>query len=806
MSTRKTPKKKSPGPATRSSPRKSAKKTATLTEDPVSVETPKPINGETPKRGTPTKTPKTPVSDKSSKRKSKRKSLSEPDASPSKPSVEVSVHRLRNLNFHPKPVLCIRPVTIGVGKERDTKIALSRTNGSIELLSARQKLRSIATVAGASEKPTSVLAWVCDKQKTTLVGASRDGTIYVVDFAQGRVRSVTPSAGGGIFALATACGKKNCCSKTCVNIVATGCEDGSVRFFQMPKNDAQQMQVVSSIPSAGAAVLSLAWVRFNGQKGKTNGTHSSSSLVGSTIFAGVADGTIRRYDCLAGGTWKSSLRMTVESLGRNTPPRVWTLQALKDGTVVSGDSLGHVQFWDGHTGTMLYSFDQNDNKADVLSLDITQDQRKVFASGVDSRVVCIECVVPPDQERRPGESLASNVPKRWVLTSAQRPHTHDVQAVATYLYPKKKGFKELVCTGGLDTKLCTYTVNEFQRQRPHTRYPWPSKSPISVAPKARLLSMMREDRIHLYKLAPRVESHVTDPLMVNESNVLVGTVELQSPLNLSASTISKDGRFLAVSNVSTMLLFALNYSSDDDESTVSPVRIPLKLPSSTAVMSMKFGMNNRLFLATSSGDLLVVSIEDNGEVMATIVQTINSPESGRDEVKPITLPVNAIEVSDDGEWLATVRNSSFQDDSIQIFREDEGTGTYFKWWSVPELDRPHAAVSFLPGNEPQLAVACVDFSPYVFNLEDRALSLWSESAGVPSSMSLPNELVSRTDYPVRIGTNPSKPGQFMVVRTGSLCVPSSREIIPQCKGRLALVCGLWVVVFARSAFPISPAR
>lgn len=61
--------------------------------------------------------------------------------------------------------------------------------------------------------------------------------------------------------------------------------------------------------------------------------------------------------------WKSSLRMTVESYGRTTPTRVWALGALADGTLVSGHSLVHVQFWDGNTGTLLQSFDQNDNKA-----------------------------------------------------------------------------------------------------------------------------------------------------------------------------------------------------------------------------------------------------------------------------------------------------------------------------------------------------------------------------------------------------------------------------------------------------------
>jgi U3 small nucleolar RNA-associated protein 4 len=68
---------------------------------------------------------------------------------------------------------------------------------------------------------------------------------------------------------------------------------------------------------------------------------------------------------------------------------VWSLAALADGTVVSGDSLGHVP--DSGTAMVEHSgvCDQND-KAAMLDLDRPATGNKVFASGVDSRVVCIE--------------------------------------------------------------------------------------------------------------------------------------------------------------------------------------------------------------------------------------------------------------------------------------------------------------------------------------------------------------------------------------------------------------------------------
>jgi U3 small nucleolar RNA-associated protein 4 len=35
------------------------------------------------------------------------------------------------------------------------------------------------------------------------------------------------------------------------------------------------------------------------------------------------------------------------------PPRVWCLLVLPDGTIVSGDSDGAVQMWDGSFGTQV---------------------------------------------------------------------------------------------------------------------------------------------------------------------------------------------------------------------------------------------------------------------------------------------------------------------------------------------------------------------------------------------------------------------------------------------------------------------
>lgn len=55
---------------------------------------------------------------------------------------------------------------------------------------------------------------------------------------------------------------------------------------------------------------------------------------------------------------RSTRRLLVERGAGASKSRevvVWGLVFLSDHTVVSGDSAGKVQFWDGHTGTLVRS-------------------------------------------------------------------------------------------------------------------------------------------------------------------------------------------------------------------------------------------------------------------------------------------------------------------------------------------------------------------------------------------------------------------------------------------------------------------
>jgi WD40 repeat protein len=67
---------------------------------------------------------------------------------------------------------------------------------------------------------------------------------------------------------------------------------------------------------------------------------------------------------------------------------IFSLVVLSDSTIVSGDNRGHLQIWDGNTGTLIITFDQN--TADIRCIAVNSHENKIFASGTDSRVICIK--------------------------------------------------------------------------------------------------------------------------------------------------------------------------------------------------------------------------------------------------------------------------------------------------------------------------------------------------------------------------------------------------------------------------------
>ncbi len=743
--------------------------------------------------------------------------------------IDVSVHRMRFLKLNLKSIIAMastpwrpRRLRSGGGQHveqlwnvHSQRLAISREGGSVELLNSKERWISLGYVPGVRGREVDGLVWVCsnnnpdfitvqkrslessklnmidqheliryEDEERRLIGCSRDGTIFELDFATKRQKNVIGSGGGGVFCLSSLYSRGNCDSES-AGCFAAGCEDGSVKLYRISgeedgKCSSGLPHLISTLPSAGNAVLSLAWLP--GHRG---------GIGGSVIFAGVADGTIRRFDCntavvtgpISTGTilststsssishrWRSTLRMTVENRGLREATRVWALEALSDGTVISGDSLGHVQVWDGLSGTMSQTFNHNESGADVLCLAISEDENKVFASGVDSRVICIE--------RQQENAFKSNsnttsfepgVMRKWINTGALRQHTHDVKALAVCHKDVRNSsdYLELIVSGGVDTKLCTYIAKDFRSCRPKIWYNWPMLSPVSISRERRLLSVARAKHIDIYQLDcsfdAKSQSGLT-PMVKDETKCHIKTISIQSSFNLNCATISDDGNFLAASDAASTYLFSLGIEDKNGVIDLHPTKLNLPLGSKGSSVALKFDGQKRLFCATTDGSILVLGIPSTSNEKVTL-EHVFKDQSFTVPSKSHHFPFVFLDITSDGNWLAAGRFSSGKG-AVHIFAlPSSEVATYQHWWSVPEMEASVNCIKLLGGGsaESSLAVGCSNNTFYIFNVIRRSLSDFSHEMGLPIQSSLPKELTSRPEPIKAIISNPSNLYKFILV-------------------------------------------
>jgi U3 small nucleolar RNA-associated protein 4 len=753
----------------------------------------------------------------------------EKKATPVKNQMEVQVHRLRNINYIPKGILRLCSTPYSPEANHYPQVAVSREGGSVELVSVNEKWKCVGIVEGMKNRSVDAMAWVCGaaksddqsqpmiteedgpkssieayfckehqqaaeaQEKRRLFGASRDGTIFEIDFKTKKLSGVIGSGGGAVFCLSSLC---PCCtgtSESCGKLVAAGCEDGSIRIYKAA--DSTQyvsgepcLELVSTLPSVGGAVISIAWLPGSGPSG----------MAGSVIYAGAADGTIRKFECistlqmarmtgnaphaistgavlnnddvematddqLSSLRWKAGLRMTVENRGRRSATKIWALKALRDGTVVSGDSMGNVQFWDGNAGTLLQSFEHNQNNGDVLDVAISYDQNKVMASGVDSKVVCIE--------RVPSSSSSES---RWVLTNQQRSHTHDVNSLAMVYLTDPTGnlassgnSRELLCTGGVDTKVCSYFVANMKKYRAKTAYKYPTRAPISISKGPRILSIMRSDKVDFYQLATlkMLKDANMGTMPQDEERAYLGSVSITSSCNLVSMDVSDDGKFLAVSHTAGLMLFSLDIvDTTDDEGgksskVIFPTQISVPRDADVPCSALKFGPDY-LICGATKGPINIIRFQNESEITsASLEHTFG--QSSTETYASESFPIVQIAISADSRWFGVARNATGKG-SLQVF----SLSTKKHWWTLPCTEAPQSSMNFFGGDgniDPALAVACNNGVVYLFDVENRRLSDWSQDLGFPAGPNLPRELLSTSDCPESLSYNKATPSKFVVV-------------------------------------------
>lgn len=239
-----------------------------------------------------------------------------------------------------------------------------------------------------------------------LFASTGSSTLYEWNWmgaAGGRPKAALPTEGGNIWSLAV---------NPSGTALAIGCEDGMIRLVNLWDGE---LEVAKRLDKVNTRCLSLA---FGPQaplpsdikgKGKARAEETESRSQDIYLVAGGADSCLRKWDLRSG---RCVAKMSTDRMGREQT-LVWAVGVLSDHTIISGDSMGVVKFWNGVMGTQLQSI--RSHKADVLCMSISPVRLALSSLQAGSRLRThrtSKASTPLASIRRRSSSLSSTLTTR----------------------------------------------------------------------------------------------------------------------------------------------------------------------------------------------------------------------------------------------------------------------------------------------------------------------------------------------------------------------------------------------------------
>ncbi|MCD7470106.1 hypothetical protein HAX54_009687 [Datura stramonium] len=504
--------------------------------------------------------------------------------------------------------------------------------------------------------------------------------------------------------------------------IAFACDDGCVRIYTV--SDEKNLSYKRSLPRVSGRTLSVTW-----------------SSDAKRIFSGSSDGFIRCWDAKFA---YEIYRITVGlgGLGSGSELCIWSLLALRCGTLVSADSSGSVQFWDSQHGTLLQS--HSSHKGDVNALAASPSHSRVFSTGSDGQVILYKLLA--NEVGSNDGDISSVVMKKWVYVGYVRAHTHDVRALAVAVpiaheepiveqkakkhrsrkKPLEFSYRKwahlgvpMLISGGDDTKLFAYSAKEFTKFSPHDICPSPQRPPIQLAvntifSQASLLLVQASYWIDIFcvRVKNGAVSDSCGPSGGAARTDLVARVKCKTSRKITCSAISPSGVLFAYSDHVRPCLFELK-KSDAGKSAWTVSR--RQLPGLPFAHSMVFSADSsRMMIAGCDRRIYVV---DAVSLELVHVFTPRRKENC-EELPPNEPPITRMFTSADGQWLAAV--NCFGD--VYIFNLE----IQRQHWFISRLNSSSVtAGGFSPRNSNVLIVSTSSNQVYAFDVEAKQLGEWS---------------------------------------------------------------------------------
>lgn len=593
---------------------------------------------------------------------------------------EFQVHRCRFISWVPFAITAMAASPSG------SQLAVTRENGAIEVWEVKnQKWHQSVLVPGKEEPGMSgtvlALVWA---GKDRLFGSDMDGSVFEIDLVrQARVRE-TSSFGGAVWCMSAS-------EEEDKTVIAMGCEDGRVRIFEVLPGQGSGLNYVRAFRSvATGRILTIKYHPAEDQR--------------HIVYTGGVDGLIRKWDSTSG---QVVLQIATESYGKSEPICLWTLAVLKDSTLISGDSDGHVHVWDSRdeAGTLIRSF--HEHRADVTTLAVSKDENTVFASGIDSRVAMF---------RRIPASESTGV-EDWVYGYSHRPHSRDVRGLAIVDNGK------ILASGGNDTQICWYPVDSFAKARPARLGPFLHRQLVHVARAGKLLATQHAHHIEIWRTKAQDQ---------------LAALRFKGRMGIRCSALAPSGTLFACADDAGLKIFHFDANEDEEfgvqrlsevETALVSGDANVSVRSDGAVVAVSFvasgDKGDNLFVyAFQSGRVCVAKISGKGgevqnDANAVSIEASWAPVSAESK----SAAVKELAVSSDGRWVAigttaghiTVYDVSTKKIQMEIARALTN-GSLF------------TAMAFQPKSA-VLAVANMKNEFFLFDVKAQKLSPWSLAAG-----------------------------------------------------------------------------
>jgi U3 small nucleolar RNA-associated protein 4 len=437
----------------------------------------------------------------------------------------VELHRFRGVEWTPQAVAALAPTADG------RALAVGRDDGSLELYDVAGDWRCAARIPGCEGASITALLW-CEPAggaadapaaapreggaapaAPRLFSAGLSGQIVEWDLQALRPLAVTDSSGGPVWHMSArpqeapgapqvrerARAARACSQHALSRTHARAVPCGGVRR-RLPAPVWCGCAAAAAVPRATKRSHAAAAVEpaHQGVAYRRSFPRIEARLLctawhpnRTTVIVGSSDGCLRCWDSR---TTTELLRITLgHAAGPRAAPRaapcVWSVLALPDGTLVSGDSEGVTSLWDGEHGTLRQAFKAHE--ADVLAVACTPSGDAIFAAGVDSKVALLTRVAGEDAALEPGAATLPP-PAAWSLAGYKRAHTHDVRALAVAPFPPAAGeahdadagrapLGSMLLSAGTDAQLLAYAAENFMGEHPVRVARVPPSPPLSLA-------------------------------------------------------------------------------------------------------------------------------------------------------------------------------------------------------------------------------------------------------------------------------------------------------------------------------------